>query len=430
MASLIEQLTEAKIRAISSPGLYADGRGLYLQVRPRSRSWIYRFTLSGRTRDMGLGPLSDVSLIAARAKTAECRALHAQGIDPLEHAKTLPSSIEPPIAVPVAALRTFREAAEDYLASALRKFRNEKHKAQWRYTLEAYAYPVIGDLPVTDVQTPHVLAVLRPIWLEIYETASRLRGRIERILARETVEGRRSGPNPATWKGHLQEALEARSVAGPVKHHAAMPVPEMPTFFAKLQMIDTVSSAALQFLIFTVARTSEVTGAQSFEIDFARKIWIVPAERMKALREHIVPLSVNALEVLHQIWPLSAASGGLIFPGTGGNQLSQMTMLALLQRQIGATETVHGFRSTFRDWAGDYADVPRDLAETALAHAVGDATEAAYRRLTAVERRRPVMQQWADFCCTRSGEAKLSGANLASASPMHTNACIGSERAI
>jgi hypothetical protein len=229
MASLIEQLTENKIRTLTQPGLHADGGGLYLQIRPNgARSWIFRFTLNGRTRDRGLGSASTVGLVAARAKASECRALRAKGIDPIEHAnaeRTKGAAVAP-------TAPTFRQAAEAYMENKLRRLRSDVHRKQWRYTLEHFAYPIIGDIPVSEITTNDVLSVLRPIWDTKCETASRLRGRIERILARATVEGQRTGANPATWRGHLQEALPARSEVSPVVHHRAMKFADLPAFMS------------------------------------------------------------------------------------------------------------------------------------------------------------------------------------------------------
>jgi integrase len=397
MARLIHKLTEAKIRTLTEPRLHPDGAGLYLQIKPGgARSWIYRFTLNGRTRDMGLGALADVSLVKAREKSGAARALVDDGVDPIEHTRAraiipaAPKRLSSPI---------FEEVAESYMAERLKRLRSEVHRYQWRQTLVDYAYPIIGKMPVNEIETNEVLAVLKPIWESKCETALRLRGRIERILARATVEGHRSGANPATWRGHLQEALPARSEVQPVKHFRAMEFRDLPTFMVDLCQIDTVSAVALRFLVLTVARTGEVLGARWTEIDWTEKTWTVPAIRAKANRNHIIPLSAGALAALREVEPLRGVSDDFIFPGRkGGLSLSTAAMLALLQRRMKRGATVHGFRSAFRDWCGDEGDVPRELAEASLAHAVGDATERAYRRKSAVERRRVVMQHWCDYC--------------------------------
>lgn len=395
MARLVDQLTEAKIRTLTKIGLHADGRGLYLQVRPNARSWIYRFTLNGRTRDMGLGPLAIVSLVRARAKAAAARALVTDAVDPIEHAKAQEAA---PVASRATTSPTFEEVAESFMADRLKRLRSETHRHQWRQTLEDYAFPIIGKMPVAEIETADVLAVLKPIWEDKCETAARLRGRIERILARATVEGHRSGANPATWRGHLQEALPSRSEVQPIVHFRAMEFVDVPTFMSELCQREGVGAVALRFLILTAARTGEVTGARWPEVDWNEKTWTVPAERSKTGRDHIVPLSTGAMAALREVQPLRDLSGGIIFPGRKGKGLSQMTLLALLQRRMKRSVTVHGFRSAFRDWAGDEGDVPRELAEASLAHVVKDATERAYRRRTAVEKRRKVMQAWCEFC--------------------------------
>jgi integrase len=396
MARLIQQLTEAKIRALTDIKLHADGAGLYLQIKPGgARSWIYRFTLNGRTRDMGLGALADVSLVKARDKASAARALVNDGIDPIEHTRAQ-------AIIPAAPKRnsspTFEEVAESYMADRLKRLRNERHRDQWRQTLVDYAYPVIGQMPVNEIETNDVLAVLRPHWESRCETMSRLRGRIERILARATVEGHRSGANVAAWRGHLAEALPARSEVQPVKHFRAMEFRDLPAFMAELCQIDTVGAAALRFLILTAARTGEVLGAQWPEIDWTEKTWTVPAVRTKSNRDHIIPLSTGALAALCEVEPLRGVSGDLVFPGSKGGGLWPTTLLVLLQHQMNRGVTIHGFRSTFRDWCGDEGDVPRELAEASLAHVIKDQVERAYRRKSAVERRRIVMQSWCDYC--------------------------------
>jgi integrase len=402
MPRLVDQLTEAKIRALTTPGLHADGRGLYLQIRPGgARSWIYRFTLNGRTRDMGLGPSANVSLVNARAKANTARLLRDAGTDPIENA------IVTKTAAPIIATSgpTFEQAAEAFMADKLKRLRSKVHQHQWRQTLEDYAYPILGPLPVADIETSDVLAVLKPIWDTKCETAARLRARIERILARAAVEGHRSKSNPATWRGHLQEALPKRSEVQPVVHHPAMEFGDVPAFMAELGGRKEIGAAALRFLILTAARTGEVTGAVWPEINWKDSTWTVPASRAKTGREHVVPLSTGAGAVLREMEPLRDIGGGYIFPGRKHKGLSQMTLLALLQRRMKREVTVHGFRSAFRDWCGDEGDVPRELAEASLAHLVKNATERAYRRKTAIERRRKVMQAWAHYCLTPRSDA-------------------------
>jgi integrase len=397
MARLIHKLTEGKIRTLTDTKLHPDGAGLYLQIKPGgARSWIYRFTLNSRTRDMGLGALADVSLVKAREKASAARTLVDDGIDPIEHTRTQ-------AIIPAAqkskrpSSPTFEEVAESYMADRLKRLRSEVHRHQWRQTLMDYAYPIIGKMPVNEIETNDVLAVLKPIWETKCETAARLRGRIERILARATVEGHRTGPNVAAWRGHLQEALPSRSEVQPVKHFRAMDYQDVPAFMAELGQIDTVAAASLRFLILTAARTSEVIGARWDEVDWNERTWTVPAVRAKTRRNHTVPLSTGALAILREMEPLQSSGDDFIFPGQKGAGQSSMTLLVLLQRRMKRAASVHGFRSAFRDWCGDEGDVPRDLAEASLAHVIKDATERAYRRKTAVEKRRKVMQAWCDF---------------------------------
>src|SRR6516165_5349926 len=383
MARLIQQLTEAKIRTLTDIKLHPDGAGLYLQIKPGgARSWIYRFTLNGRTRDMGLGALADVSLVKAREKASAARALVNDGIDPIEHTR---AQAVIPAAPKQNSSPTFEEVAESYMADRLKRVRS---RGQWRQTLMDYAYPVIGKMPVDEIETNDVLAVLKPIWETKCETAARLRGRIERILARATVEGLRRGANPATWRGHLQEALPARSEVQPVQHFRAMDFKTVPAFMVELGQIDTVGAMALRFLILTAARTGEVLGAQWPEIDWMENTWTVPAVRAKTGRHHVVPLSTGALAVLREMEPLQSCADDFIFPGQKGAGQSSMSLLALLQRRMKRAACVHGFRSCFRDWAGDEGDVPRELAEQSLGHVIKNA----------VERRRTVMQSWCDYC--------------------------------
>ena len=395
MARLTHQLTETKIRALIEVGMYHDGAGLYLQIRPGAQSWIYRFRLNGRSRDMGFGSLADVGLVRAREKAAAARTLVAQGIDPIEHTRAQAT-------IPVAPKRhlspTFEEVAEAYMADRLKRLRSEIHRRQWRQSLRDYCFPIIGKMPVNQIETHDVLAVLRPIWEAKCETAARLRGRIERILARATVEGLRTGANPATWRGHLQEALPPRSEVQPVKHFRAMEFRDVPGFMVELRQISTVSAVALRFLVLSAARTGEVLGARWHEIDWTEKTWTIPSARAKMRRAHVVPLSTGALAALHEVEPLRGLSDDLVFPGSKGKPLSCMTLLALLQRRMKRAATVHGFRSCFCDWCGDEGEVPRELAEQSLAHAIKDRTEAAYRRKTAIERRRKVMEQWSSYC--------------------------------
>ena len=395
MARLIQQLTEAKIRTLTKVGLFHDGSGLYLQIRPGgARSWIYRFRLNNRTRDMGLGALTDVSLVKARDKANAARALVNDGIDPIEHNRAQ-------AVIPAAPKRhsapSFEECAEAYVTDRLKRLRSGAQRDQWQQTLRTYAYPIIGLMPIDQIETNDVLAVLKPHWESKCVTMARLRGRIERILARATVEGLRRGANPATWRGHLQEALPPRSEVQPMKHFRAMDYKDVPAFMAELGRMDFMSAISLRYLVLTCVRTRECTGALWNEVNWNEQTWTIPAGRTKGAREHIVPLSTGAMAVLREVEPLRSSEDDFIFSGRNGAAQAPMTLLMLLQRRMGRPVTNHGFRSAFRDWAGDEGDIPRELAEQSLAHATKSATERAYRRKTAVERRRGVMQAWCDF---------------------------------
>jgi integrase len=396
MALFVGRLTALKVLKVKRPGLYADGAGLYLQVTGDgdarvAKSWIYRFTLHGRAREMGLGSLSIFGLAEARAKAAECRRLAYAGIDPIEARRTERITA----ALDAAKSLTFKECTEQYIAAHRAGWRNAKHTAQWRTTVETYAEPVIGALSVQKIDTTLVMKIVEPLWSKKPETAARLRGRIEAVLDWATARAYRQGENPARWRGHLDKLLPARAKVRQVKHHAALPYDELPEFMAALRARENVSARALEFLILTAARTGEVIGARLGEIK--DKIWIVPAGRMKGGIEHRVPLSAPASAIVETMKREQA--GAFLFPGHKRDQpLSNMAMLALLERMDRADLTAHGFRSTFRDWAAERTNYQREVIEMALAHAIDNKVEAAYRRGDLFEKRRALMAQWAKFC--------------------------------
>jgi len=403
----MSKLTALQVSRVSEPGLYSDGGGLYLQVTaPRGqdrtghppRSWIFKFTLNGKAREMGIGPLHTVSLAQARAKATECRALCKDGRDPIE-ARSLERAA---LFADARKLATFKECARQFIEGHKAAWRNAKHAAQWERTLETYAYPKIGSLPVQAIGTSDVLGVLEPIWTKKTETAKRLRGRIEAILDWANARGYREGENPARWRGHLDKLLPNPSKVQRVRHHAALPYEDMPEFMAALRAQEGVSARALEFAIFAAARTGEVIGARWSEIDTTNKVWIVPATRMKGGREHRVPLSARALAILEEMKLLRQDGGqAFVFPGgKAGQPLSNMAFLMLLRRMGRTDLTAHGFRSTFRDWAAERTAYQGEVAEMALAHAVGDKVEAAYRRGDLFEKRRRLMDDWARFCET------------------------------
>ena len=389
------RLTALKVQHLKTPGMHADGGGLYLQVGSiGSKSWIYRFTLNGKAREMGLGSLRSVSLAEARTKTYECRRLRDAGIDPIEqkrqgHARAV---------LEAAASITFKAATAAYIAGQSAGWRNAKHAAQWESTLKTYAEPVLGSLPVQSVDTSLVLKVIEPIWASKPDTANRTRGRIEAILDWATVRGYRQGENPARWKGHLDKLLSKRSKIRQVEHHPALPYDELPEFMRKLREKDGIAARALEFTILTAGRTGEVLGTIWNEIDFAEKLWTVPAARMKAGREHRVPLCNRALAIIEEMKQVRDEDG-FVFPGRRRRKpLSNMAMLKLLRRTGRNDLTVHGFRSTFRDWAAERTNFASEAIEMPIAHAASDKVEAAYRRGDLMEKRRQLMAHWEKFC--------------------------------
>lgn len=377
------RLTARKV-ASAKPGKHSDGGNLYLVVSETStRKWVLRFTWRGAAKEMGLGSANDVSLADAREKAADARRKIAKGLNPIEERKR------------DGGIPTFGSMADDVCEALSAGFRNEKHKAQWRTTLVTYAAPLRAK-PVDTVSTEDVLAVLKPIWTEKPETASRVRGRIEKVLDAAKAKGHRTGENPARWRGHLDHLLPKpqKLTRG---HHAAMPYESVPAFFADLRTREATAALALEFCILTAARSGEVLALSRPEIDMDKKVWTVPAHRMKAGREHRVPLCDRAVSILKELMKLT--KGKFLFAGQSGDKpLSNMAMDMMLRRMKHHDVTVHGFRSSFRDWAGNVSNFPREIVETALAHVIGDKAEQAYRRSDALEKRRKLMEAWAAYC--------------------------------
>ena len=392
-------LTAARVRT-APPGRYGDGNGLYLHVRAGtagpSRAWVFRYRMpGGKLRDMGLGATDTLPLAEARQRAIELMRRVRAGTDPLAERDAARAE-----ARQAEAAMTFGDVAGLYIAAHEAGWRNAKHRAQWTSTLESYAFPVLGALPIGAVDTGAVMRCLEPIWREKSETASRVRGRIESVLDFATARGWRSGDNPARWRGHLDNLLPARAKVARVEHHPALPWREVAAFMASLGAQEGVSALALRFLILTATRTRETLGARWSEIDLAEKVWTVPADRMKAGREHRVPLSDGALSVLAEAAKLRADpdADGFVFPGArDGKPLSDMALLMLLRPMERGDLTAHGFRSTFRDWAGEATNHPREVAEAALAHTIKDKAEAAYARGDLMEKRRRLMADWAMF---------------------------------
>jgi len=396
-------LSAAKV-STAAPGRYGDGAGLYLLVRsPEAKFWLFRYTRHGRMREMGLGAASGrdaVKLADARIKASALHRLVRNGIDPLEQRAVEAAAAKAEAQAQAARSITFKAVSRFYLDSHEAAWRNAVHRQQWSTTLATYADPVMGDLAVGDIGTAHVLQVLEPIWAKKPETASRVRGRIEAILDYAKTREWRNGENPARWKGHLANLLPARAKVRKVTHHAALPWREIGAFMGDVAQQEGIAALALRFAILAAARTGEVIGVKWSEIDWSEKAWTIPAGRMKAGRPHRVPLSDQALDLLRTVSKLRTAGviDPFVFPGMKpARPLSNMAMLTLLRRMKREDLTVHGFRSTFRDWAAETGK-PADLAEAALAHTVGDKTIQAYLRGDLFERRRRLMDQWAEFC--------------------------------
>lgn len=391
MARAINRLTTLRVKALAEPGLHADGAGLYLRIdQTLNKRWVWLFKWQGRRREMGLGSAQTVELKEARKRADAARTVLAAGLDPIA-ARTAEAFGE----------MTFGALAERVITDLAQGWRSPKAEAQWRASLTTHAAK-LWPMKVAQIETEHVLAALSPIWQRLPETAGRVRARVERILDVATVEGLRTGDNPARWKGHLQVLLARQQrIRG---HHTAMPYEHVPAFMRDLRGREAMAGLALEFAVLTVTRTTETREARPEEI--VDGVWIIPAERMKAGREHRVPLSTAALAVVERAL---AARGDnpFLFPGEEYQApLSRMAMLMLLRR-MEVDVTVHGFRSSFRDWAGDCTDFPRELIEEALAHAVGSTVERAYRRRTALEKRRGLMEAWGKFCAEPSNVVHL-----------------------
>lgn len=405
MPKKARELTALEVARLAAPGLHAVGgvAGLALQVKDSgARSWSLRVVVGRARREIGLGGFPSVTLAQAREKARRLREGIEQGADPVDERRAARSAL---IAAQGKAL-TFKAAADAYIEAQEAGWKNAKHGQQWRSTLETYAYPVMGGLLVRDVAMPHVLAVLEPIWREKTETASRLRGRIEKVLDWAKGRGYRSGDNPAAWKGNLDAQLAAPRKVATVEHHPALPAAEMHAFMLRLREVGGMGARALEFAILTAARSGEVRGAHWSEIDLNAKVWTVPAGRMKASKEHRVALSAAAVRLLKA---LPRIDGGHVFPSSKGGALSDATLAAVLRRMgIPPDKAVpHGFRSTFRDWAGEHTSHPREVIEQALAHRLKDKAEAAYARGDLMEKRRRLMEDWAAFLARPMGDARV-----------------------
>ena len=390
------KLTPKKVATLTELGRHPDGGGLYLQVSKvverTTKAWVFRYMIDGEARHMGLGSVSDFNLAEARDRARDCRQQVSKGIDPIAVKRKARDERR----LADASRVTFEQCAQRYIAAHESKWTDSKHKQQWHNTLSAYAYPVIGKLPVSGISRAHIEKILEPIWNEKWDTANRLRGRIEAILDYAKVKDYRTGDNPARWKGNLQNLLPAKNRDQQNQHHAAMPYAEVPAFMATLRATDKIAARALEFAILTAMRTGEVIQAQWNEIDLNEAICTIPGNRMKAGIEHRVPLSDRAVEILKS---LPRMKGNWLFPGAKhGHAISNNAMLQLLRSMSGNGYTVHGFRSSLMDWAHEQTAYPKVVIDMALAHTVGDKVEAAYRRGDLFKKRQQLMAAWAKYC--------------------------------
>ncbi|MGN6524959.1 MAG: tyrosine-type recombinase/integrase [Burkholderiaceae bacterium] len=405
MPKIAKEMGPLEVKRLTKPGLHFVGAvpGLGLQIAESgARSWTLRVMVGGRRRDLGLGGYPEVTLAMARDKARADRELIRKGIDPTEERRTAQQALR----AAVAAAMTFDQAAVKYIAAHEAGWRNDKHAKQWTATLQRYASPVVGGLHVRDIELPHIVRILEPIWTTKTETAKRLRGRIESVLDWATIRGYRDGPNPARWKGHLDNLLAAPHKVATVEHHEAVAVDDIADFMAKLRAAEGMGARALEFAILTAARSGEVRGATMAEIDRQAKVWAIPGERMKAGKEHRVPLSDAALDVLKRVDAMPKMASEFVFPAPRGGALSDMTLSAVMRR-MKLTAVPHGFRSTFRDWAAERTSYPSEMAEMALAHTIGDKVEAAYRRGDLFNKRRKMMDDWAAFVGSPAPAAQI-----------------------
>lgn len=389
MSRPLHRLSALAVKKAVNSGYYADGGGLYLQVtKARAKSWVFRYQRNGKARELGLGGLLITSLAEARKKAENMRLTLGAGAEPV--------ALRDAAKMQAAGRMTFAECATRYIDAHRDGWKNAKHADQWAATLTTYAEPFFGQVDVSQIDTDLVMRALEPIWLSKNETASRLRGRIERVLAWATTRKLRSGENPARWRGHLDTLLPRPSAVQDVEHHSALPYTNVANFAKSLAAESGLAAQALRLLILTATRTREVTEATWDEFDLHHGIWTIPAERMKAGKEHRIPLVKDAIAILRRL--PSHGQDGYVFPGNRPDKsMSNMAMLALLRRMDRDDLTVHGFRSTFRDWTAEATSYPRELAEKALAHAIRSEVEAAYQRGDLLKKRREMMQEWANY---------------------------------
>ncbi|MEW9899732.1 integrase arm-type DNA-binding domain-containing protein [Chitinivorax sp. PXF-14] len=394
-----EKLTALRVEKIKNPGYYGDGKGLWLRVKDTgAKTWAYRFMLQGKQREMGLGPYPEVSLADARRLATEARERAKRGIDPIDARHQAETDRKAEALLAAARLMTFDDCAAAYIKAHRAGWKNSKHAQQWENTLAAYASPVFGGVSIADVDLPLVLKALEPIWRTKTETANRLRNRVELIIDWSIARGHRQAANPAKWRGLLDKLLPAPGKIQRTEHFAALPYLEIQPFIQALRQQEGVGRLAFEFCILTASRTSEAIGARWEEVNIETRVWTIPAERMKARKEHTVPLSDRCMAILEEARQLGSNEGH-VFPGRNtGKPLSNMAFLMQLRRMGRDDLTAHGFRSTFRDWCAEATAYPKDVIEMALAHAIENKVEAAYRRGDLLEKRRRLMADWAAFC--------------------------------
>jgi integrase len=380
----IHKLTALRVDKLRKPGMHGDGGGLWLRIDGGSKTWVFRFMLAGQARSMGLGPYPDIGLVEARAKALEARTMRRAGADPIEARRAVQASQRLEAAKSI----TFKDAAEKYIASHRAGWKHPKHEDQWKRSLAIYAYPVIGSLPVAAIDTGLVMKVIEPHWATKTESVSRVRGRIELVLDWARVRGYRAGENPAQWRGHLAQLLPAKAKVAKAGHHAAMPYRDLPAFMERLWLERGSAARALELVILTAVRVNEALGATAGELDLAAGLWTIPGTRMKGGREHRVPLPARAADILQDIGPD-------MFAGETNETVRQV-----LRRMGLGKLTIHGFRSTFKDWAAECTNTPDWVSEKALAHLVGDETRRSYQRGDLLEKRRKLMEAWAQYCST------------------------------
>lgn len=388
MPKKAEELSALAVKNLTEPGKHAVGNpaGLYLYVKDTgSRSWVLRLTVAGKRRHMGLGGYPDVPLAQARETARTARKMAREGKDPIREQNARIEALRAAEAKRV----TFADATRRFLTHKGVEFRNPKHLKQWETTLRTYAFPIIGDLDVSDIELAHIVNILEPFWESKTETATRVRGRIESVLAWATVSGFREGSNPAAWKNNLDKVLAKPTKLKNVQHHAAVPIADAPVVFQAVRDKSGIAARALEFIFLTAARSGEVRGATWEEIDLQARTWTIPSQRMKAGREHVVPLTPATVELLERL----PHRDGLLFPAPRGKSLAPESLTAVLRR-MGRKETVHGLRSTFRDWTSERTSYAHEVAEQALAHTIASATERAYRRGSLLAKRSRLMSDW------------------------------------